>query len=88
MSQSDESRLFRALAGQSPQHPSSRRVMAKATTRDLHPTAGSEAVMQSISGGAPVRASRSLNVTRPDGSKGKAFCFGVPGFGWGQGEWA
>ena len=87
MSQTNESRLLRALSGQSPQQASSRRVLAKATTRDLHPLRGSEAVLQTVSSGAPIRVSSSLNVVHADGSKGKAFCFGVPGFGWGQGEW-
>jgi hypothetical protein len=88
MSQSTESRLLRALGGQSPQSPASRRIMARATTRDLHPVHGSAAVLQAVSGGAPVKSSLSLNVVRADGSKGRAFCFGVPGFGWGQGEFA
>ena len=88
MSQTNESRLLRALGGQSPQSPGSRRILARATTRDLHPVRGSAAVLQAAAGGIPVKSTHSLNVVRGDGSKGRAFCFGVPGFGWGQGEWA
>lgn len=87
MSQADLSRLTRALRGQSPQHPAARRVFAEATARDLHPTRGSRAVMQAVQGGGRPKQVASLNVRRADGSQGRAFCWGVPGFGWGAGEW-
>ncbi len=86
MSQALTSRLVRAVRGQSPQHPAARRITAQATARDVHPTRGSAAVMQAAAGGAKAQV-LSLNVRRADGSQGPAFCWGVPHFGWGQGEW-
>ena len=87
MSQTDLSKLTRALRGQSPQHPTARRVFAKATARDLHPTRGSEAIMQAVQGGGRPKQVASLNVRRADGTQGPAFCWGVAGFGWAKGEW-
>ena len=79
------SRLARALRGQSPQSPSARRIVSQVTTRDLHPQRGSHAILQHAAQG--VKQVTSLNVRRADGSQGRAFCWGVPSFGWGQGEW-
>lgn len=79
-------RLARALRGQSPQSGAARRIVSQVTTRDLHPTRGSDAIMQHAAQG--VKQISSLNVRRADGSQGAVFCWGVPNFGWGKGEWA
>ena len=86
MNEADKSRLHRALNRQSPQHPEARRILATATTRDLHPTKGSAAIHQAAASGAAVQTIARLNVTRANGTRGKRFCFGVVGFGWDQGE--
>jgi len=79
------SRLARALRGESPQSTSARRIASQVTTRDLHPTHGSHAIMQHAAQG--VKQIASLNVRHADGSQGPIFCWGVPAFGWGKGEW-
>lgn len=77
-------KLARLLAGQSPNQRARLVVEAKATTRDVHPTRGSAAILQAAASG--VREAHSMNVRRADGSSGKAFFWDVEGFGWDEGE--
>lgn len=79
-----KTRLIRALAGQAPNMRASQVREAKATTRDVHPTRGSAAILQAAASG--VKSGHSMNVRRADGSSGSAFFWDVEGFGWDQGE--
>lgn len=81
-SNEDYNRLVRSLNRLEPQHPEARRIVGKVTSRDLHPTLGSEALMAKVSAGTPTTQVVSLN--SPGG--GKRFVWGVKGFGWGNGD--
>ena len=93
MNNADKTRLLRGLQGAAPTLPPARRKVATATSRDTHPTRGAASIMQAATAGAARPRTTSLNVARgagnPQGAQGtlgRAFSWGVPGFGWGQGE--
>lgn len=82
MRQDLANRLNKAVNRQGPQHPEARRICAKATTRDTHPTTGSESILAAANAGVGKVQISSLNTD----SGGRAFCFDVEGFGWDQAE--
>lgn len=84
----DLNQLVRVLRGQGTKQPQAARQVAENTTRDMHPTEGSRAIMAAVAAGTGSRAVVSLNIRNPDGSLGAAFCWDVPGFGLDEGEWA
>lgn len=79
-----KTRIARYAAGQAANARGSNVRLAKATTRDVHPTRGSAAILQAAASG--VREAHSMNVRRADGSSGTAFFWDVEGFGWDEGE--
>lgn len=79
-------KLARALAGTNPGQHGAQTVHDVRTLRGSHPTHGSVAVGQAAASGQSYVSSNSLNKLRADQTMGKAFCFGVYGFGWGSGE--
>ena len=87
MSETLETRWLQAMRGERPQQPGARVIIAKATTRDLDPVRGSAAILQTAAANSGSKTITSLNVLHTDGTQGAAFCWGVNGFGWGQGEW-
>ena len=86
MNVKDLAMLRRAIQGQGTSSPSTLVVVAQRTTRDMHPTEGSHSILQAANAGQGRPRTVSINTTRADGSLGKAFSWGIPGFGWGDGE--
>ncbi|BDI33397.1 hypothetical protein CCAX7_54480 [Capsulimonas corticalis] len=78
-------RLNRNIHRQGPQHPEARRVVARATTADMNPVTGAHTIMHGGTDGSQRRQTTSLNIILSTGDLGKAFHWGVVGFGWGEG---
>lgn len=80
----NDSVMFDALAGQSLQQPDARHLIVLATARDIDPERGSHAVTRDVSLNKMPTTRSTLNRQHTLGSNGRAFCWGIVGFGWGQ----
>ena len=77
---------MRVLGGTAPNMPAARRVVESLSVRGTHPAVGSDSILQTRSAGVAVPNIVSLNSLHTDGSMGMLFCWAVPNFGWGTGE--